>query len=257
VRWLGALAWSCDPETKIVYFMDDDLFDLGALRGLPWWYRWKVFSRAWIYRSRLKKLCDEMWVASPALAKKYAARNPVLLEMKPSPSIFQRETNPVFVCYHATGTHQREMEWLLPIMQEVLAQAENVHFEVFGTRAINKRFGKLPRVAVLNPMSWPNYLAYASTHKCDIALAPLLPGKFNAARGPTKFYDYSRMGGVGLYSDVAPYRGFIQNGVDGLLLRNEPNLWIVAILALVKDADKRNAMRQAANQRLTETLKSA
>ena len=80
-------------------------------------------------------------------------------------------------------------------------------------------------------------------------LAPLLPGAFNAARGPTKFFDFARMGAVGIYSDVAPYRGFIRPEVDGILLPNEPAVWVKAIAGLVADPERRVRMATAARER--------
>jgi hypothetical protein len=47
-----------------------------------------------------------------------------------------------------------------------------------------------------------------------------------------KFYDYARMGAAGVYTDAAPYRGFVRDGVDGLLLPNEPARWVEALAAL-------------------------
>jgi hypothetical protein len=84
-------------------------------------------------------------------------------------------------------------------------------------------------------MRWENYLTFTASQPADIGLAPLLPGAFNAARGAVKFYDYARMGAAGIYTDVEPYRGFVRNGVDGLLLPNEPQRWIDAIAALAQD----------------------
>ncbi|MBU0689910.1 MAG: glycosyltransferase family 1 protein [Gammaproteobacteria bacterium] len=251
--WFPALERLRRQGAKLVYFMDDDLFDLTALQGLPWRYRWKIFSRAWMHRSRLLRLCDEFWVSTPYLAEKYAGFNPIL--RGPLPSDLTLAQKPcVRVCYHGTASHPCEIEWLLPIIREVQARTDDVHFELFGGREVAKRFGGLPRVSVLHPMGWQNYLAYTASHRCDIALAPLLPGAFNAARGPTKFYDYTRMEAAGLYSDVTPYRGFVREGVDGLLLDNDPERWIEAILALTLDAEKRAALAVAARQRLLNVI---
>jgi hypothetical protein len=139
-------------------------------------------------------------------------------------------------------------------MEAVQARSGDVHFELFGTHAASKLLRRVPRVSVLHPMSWPNYLAFTATRKRDIALAPLLPGAFNAARGPTKFYDYARMGAVGLYSNVSPYREFVRHDVDGLLLDNEPAAWIEAVLALASDEHRRMAMAAAATQRARDDM---
>ena len=253
--WFAALERLRRQGAKLVYFMDDDLFDLAVLQGLPWCYRWKIFSQAWMHRNRLLRLCDEFWVSTPYLAEKYARFKPVLLG--PLPSVLTLAQRPcVRVCYHGTASHPREIAWLVPLIESVQARTEDIHFELFGGRDVAKRFGSLSRVSVLHPMNWTNYLAYTASHRCDVALAPLLPGGFNAARGPTKFYDYTRMGAAGVYSDVVPYRGFVRDGVDGLLLDNERARWVEAILMLSRDAEKRTALATAARQRLLGMIHS-
>lgn len=246
--WFKVLDRLHQQGTRLVYFMDDDLFDLAALLRLPRQYRWKLVTQAWAHRSRLLRMCDEFWVSTPYLADKYAKFNPVRLDPAPSQKTLESRKC-LKVCYHGTASHHREIEWLMPIIAAVQAQNENVHFELFGTHEVNHRFRKLPRVSVLHPMNWSNYLAFTATQRRDIALAPLLKGGFNAARGPTKFYDYARMGAVGLYTDAPPYRGFIRDGVDGLLLDNDTSVWVEAIMVLAQDEQRRVSMSEEVRRR--------
>lgn len=255
-RYLSShqLAWlekHRQSEIKIVYFMDDDLFDFQALQGLPWRYQWKIFSKALKHRSRLQQLCNEIWVSTPYLAEKYTRLHPLLLNPVASFTSLTGQ-KAVHVCYHGTASHQGEIEWLLPIITAVQSRSENVHFELFGSHAVAKAVNKLPRVSVLHQLSWPNYQAFTLTQKRDIGLAPLLGSAFNAARGPTKFYDYARMGAVGLYSDVPPYQGFIRNSIDGFLLDNDPLVWIEKLLQLAEDKQQIEAMSLQIRQRLLQ-----
>lgn len=247
-RWLAVLEQLRRQGTKLVYFMDDDLFDLRVLHGLPWGLRWKIVHRAYRHRRPLLKLCSEFWVSTPYLADKYAVFKPVLLSPLASRATLATHHG-ISVCYHGTPNHRPEIEWLVPIIEAVQARVDHVHFEVFGAPAVNAALKRLPRVSVLQPMTWPNYLSFTASQRRDLALAPLLPSAFNASRGPTKFYDYARMGAVGLYSDRPAYRGFIEDGVDGLLLDNDPALWVDAILDLAADSAKRAAMASAVMRR--------
>jgi glycosyltransferase involved in cell wall biosynthesis len=98
-------------------------------------------------------------------------------------------------------------------------------------------------------MDWSNYLTYTGSVRRDIGLAPLLPEPFNAGRAPTKFFDFARMGAVGIYTDTEPYRNFVRHGVDGLLLPNEPMAWAAAIDELATDAVRRQGLAAAARER--------
>ena len=76
-------------------------------------------------------------------------------------------------------------------------------------------------------------------------LAPLLPSRFNAARGATKWMDYARMGAVGIYTDVQPYSDHVLHAKDGLLLPNNPADWVKSILELADNPAQRAEMRLA------------
>ena len=252
-QWMPVLKRLRREGVRLAYFMDDDLFDLQALSGLPWGLRWKIFNRAYIHRRQLLAICDELWVSTTYLADKYAAAHPVLLQPVPTPATMTRRET-MTVCYHGTPNHRPEMEWLLSVIDAVQSRTTCVHFELFGAPAVNASLKQLPRVSVLQPMTWPNYLSFTASQRRDLGLAPLLPSLFNAARGPTKYFDYARMGAVGLYSDRPPYKGFVEDGVDGLLIPNDPAQWAETIIDLAVNVAKRKQMAAAVQERVKRAL---
>ncbi|WP_312548569.1 glycosyltransferase [Massilia sp.] len=247
-QWLEPLRAFRAEGGRVVYFMDDDLMDADAAAGLPVAYARKIRTSATRHRADIEALCDEFWVSTPYLAQKYSVWQPIVLQPRATTEdLAQRSL--VTVCYHGTASHQAELAWLPTVIDKVQGMCENTLFEVFGDHVVNRTFRNIPRVAVLHPMSWSSYLAYTGGVRRDIALAPLLPGKFNAARGPTKFFDFARMGAVGVYSDESPYRDFIRNGVDGLLVPNDPQRWSETVAELVADPARRERMATAARER--------
>jgi len=224
-------------KTKAIYFFDDDLFDFNAIRKLPLKYFLKIFFSAYIYKYILKYIIDEFWVSNVYLQKKYAYLKPKLIhphQIKDQ----SRASKKIIICYHGSASHITEIRWLLPIISGVQKRLDNTHFELFGNSSINKAFKHIPRVSVLHPMSWENYLAYTYSHKTDMGLAPLLDSKFNLGRSPTKYFDYARMGAVGIYSDNLIYKRIIVNNKNGILLKNEPEVWIKKIVELATDIKK-------------------
>jgi hypothetical protein len=251
MRWLPWLRSFRAAGGRIVYFMDDDLMDPDALHGLPDNYAKSIRKFGIGQRQTLESLCHAFWVASPYLARKYQCWKPELIEAVPSMGLLCN-TVKTSICYHGTGSHQAELSWLQPIVAQVLEHSVDVAFEIFGDHHINRAYRQLPRVMVLHPMSWPNYVAYTSSVTRQIALAPLLPTPFNAARGITKFFDFARMGAVGIYSNVEPYRDFVRHGVDGLLVDGDPQAWKEAISWLVNNPEKRAEMTASAIARARE-----
>lgn len=251
LHWLGELRRFRIGGGKIIYFMDDDLMDAGALTSLPSVYSRKIRKSATNQFAVLTELCDEFWVGSDYLAAKYREWTPVVLAPKMQRDDLSKKAV-TKISYHGTASHQAELRWLAPILAKVASTKDSVAFEVFGDHSVNKLFRHIPGVAVVHPMSWPNYLSYTRTVQCDIGLAPLLPDAFNNGRGPTKFFDYTRMGAVGIYTDVAPYRGFIRHEVDGILLPNDPQIWERTIFELINDGSRREQLSAAARERAQE-----
>lgn len=247
-EWIVPLQAFRQAGGKIVYFMDDDLMDRSATKGLPLAYRRKIDAWATRQRPVLEALCDEFWISSPHLYQKYRAWSPKLLSSAPTAMTLMQD-EPVTVCYHGSASHGVEIRWLVEVMRQVQVSQGCTTFEIFGGHEVNKLFRSLPRTSVLHPMSWPNYLAYTGSIRRDIGLAPLLPEPFNAGRAPSKFFDFARMGAVGIYTDVEPYRGFVQHGVDGLLLPNDPAVWATAIGELAADPARRKQLATVARER--------
>jgi len=238
----------------LAWFVDDDLLDHAALKGLERRYRARVIRGATQRQRWFAARGAELWVSTPALAVKYAERTPRLVELRASAPMLARRPAPIKVAYHGTSSHMGEMQWLRGVMAPLLARHDNLFFEVFGDIEVNRVFRGLPRMIVLHAMPWPTYLAYTATHHADIGLAPLLPGAFNASRGAVKFHDYTRLGAAGLYADVPPYRGMVRDGIDGALLPMDAAVWTAAIQGLIADPDRRRALAHTARDRLAAEL---
>lgn len=237
-QWQQEIENNINKLSRVVYFMDDDLFDPSALKSLPKEYRTKIIRRSAAQHRWITQYCDDIWVSTPYLARKYAHLNPDIIPAKPSPLLLGTH-QPVKIAYHGSSSHREEKYWLRQVIDGVLALCPQASFEIFGEHEIYKLYRDLPRVSVLHPMSWQNYLAYTKTHRLDIGLAPLLDSDFNLARGPVKFYDFVRMGAVGIYSNRSPYSDFIEQNVNGVLLENDPQKWIKALSVLVNTDTKR------------------
>lgn len=234
---------------KIIYFMDDDLYDPEALAELPKAYRQKIYNQAFNQRALIEHVCSEFWVSSAYLAEKYADWMPKLLEPKPAQAN-RGATQHFWLVYHGTASHVDEFAWLRPIINQVEFSLPCSRFEVFGDHSIYKQFKHLSRATIIHPMQWSNYLDYTTHVQRDIGLVPLLPSKFNAGRGPTKFFDLTRMGAVGLYSNIKPYSDFIRHGVDGFLLPNDPHVWVSTIMTLYQNPELRKRIIQSAQERM-------
>jgi len=246
--WLAPLARLREAGVTLAYLMDDDLLDPAAQALLPRSYRRRLWERVTRLHHRVPRLVDRIWVTSDFLFHKYAHLGAEQLPLRPDPELLQIRPR-LQLAYLGTSVHEAEFAWLLPLLEELQRRQSHTHVELFGDLAINRRFRGLPRVRILHPMAWDNFLAETGHGRIDILLCPLLSSPFNAARAAVKLIDAARSGAVGLYSDRSPYREAVEHGVDGLLLDDEAQTWLAAIERLIQQPKERQRLAEAGRRR--------
>ena len=251
--WLQVLGRLRHQGTELIYLMDDDLLDPAAQEDLPSSYRHRLQERITRRRRLVPLLFDALWVTSPVLAERYRHLGARCLPLRPHPKLLQGSSR-FQLAYLGTSVHWPEMQFLMPVLQELQRRHFQTHVDVFGDHKVNRLFRALPRMRIIHPMGWNQYLAETGTHRVDLLLCPLLESPFNAARAPVKFIDAARTGAVGLYSDRLPYRGWIRDGVDGVLVGDDPSDWFEAIETLILETSRRLSLAQACRQRALELV---
>lgn len=235
--WLNYLKKLNEKQRPhLVFFIDDDVFDYRMHVGLPWRYRYKLYCFAASHQKQLKKMGFTLWVSTPWLLQKYQQWQPVLRPPQ-NPYVNYFISNKPIVFYHGSASHCEELKWLLPVVESVLINNEDVVFEFIGTKKIKKIFSHLPQVHVYHPMAWASYRELLSKPGRTIGLAPLLDNAFNHARSFTKFFDITYAGAVGIYADTDVYRHKIIHQQNGLLLPMNSDLWAKEILGLLENKE--------------------
>jgi glycosyltransferase involved in cell wall biosynthesis len=237
-RWLQWLRRHRRKLVGVVFLMDDDMPSALRTPELPFRYALKT---AWRYartRRLLEPLCSDVWVSTRELSRRYAESSPTLVEPAYVDST-SSDTKKVVYFYHGSWAHRWEIEWLVAIVRQVQKRVPGAWFEVMGTDRVRKMFRGIPRVRVIHPMPWKDYLAYAGTVKYQVGLAPCFDTAFNRARSHSKLFDITRLGAAGIYSDVTPYADKVIHGKTGWLCANQPDKWIEALTRLLNDGDLR------------------
>ncbi|CAM4091765.1 Glycosyltransferase involved in cell wall biosynthesis [Bordetella tumulicola] len=257
-RWVAALRTHRSQLSYVAYFMDDDLLHPKHWAGLPRSYIKKLQKYCGAFIPDIRALASAYWFSTQTLQDRYQFKVMQVIPPRPLPLGVDNTPlplrpldvqSPVQMFYHGSATHQAELDWLHPIVERLLYQCPDLHFEVIGNHAVNLQFRDLPRTRVLHPMSWHSYISHCQTINGHIGLAPLLPSSFNEGRSHSKIYDITRCGAIGVYSTPSAYTNAIVHGEDGLLLKNEPDLWVQTIAELVENRARLNALRTAAHAR--------
>lgn len=284
-RWRRWITANRAKFARLVLFLDDDIFDPTAWHSLPLGYRFKAWRLCARHLEWFRRVNIELWVSTPYLADKYHAWTPRLClpsDIKGSPAIdsqspLHRRTSgrihhkdcrsrgndqlvgtriapstshSIRVFYHGSSTHYSELVWLRDIAMQAGQLNPALTFELIGNRSVQRLWRGVSNTRVVPEMTWPQYLEFTFSSQRDIGLAPLLPHPFNAARSHTKFFDITRTGAAGIYSDHPAFVSALADGRCGTIVRNDPESWVEAILALAFDHERRNTIANAARRRV-------
>jgi glycosyltransferase involved in cell wall biosynthesis len=246
-RWLRWIADQRPRLSGVAFLMDDDIPAVLRAPELPLGYALKT---AWRYartRRLLGEVCSDVWVSTTELARRYAGSSPRLVEPEYVPSTASGD-KPLVYFYHGSWAHRREIKWLVPVVDQVQQLVPDAWFEIMGTDRVRRLFRGIPRVRVVHPMPWKDYLAYAGTVRYPVGLAPCFDSDFNRARSHSKLFDITRLGAAGIYSQVTPYAEKVAHGQTGLLCENEVDPWVAAIIRLLKDRELSDSLYLKARQ---------
>lgn len=249
-KWKNFVEKNRNKIIRIIYFMDDDLFDLKSFWGLPLSYIYKIYSLAYRRKKWLISNVNSFCVSNNYLKDKYHSFNPMVIEPYP---IFNLESqnsninsdiqktedeNKTVIFYHATSSHYDEIKWLYDIVKEVLNNCKNnILFEFVGDDRVSNLFKGLERVSVIQPMKWNVYRDFLLLRKRQVGIVPVLTKYFNKSRNYTKFFEITSCGAVGIYSKNSSFREIIQDRKNGILLDNNKKEWVETILKLLNRKD--------------------
>ena len=188
-----------------------------------------------------------IWVSTDHLAQKYklsktAVLPPIEINYPLNPSI-------VRCFYHGSSSHYKDWQFVIEVVKEVQNRNSQTWFEFIGDHALYKVCKGIPRVQILHPMQWPDYLAMTSSRTMDIGLAPLAETDFNLARSHTKFLDICRQKAVGIYSRRFSHAEDIEQSGAGLVLGDSVQEWVAGIEYLIT-TDRQKMYGQAEALRL-------
>lgn len=257
-KWIEFVEKNRKKIIRIIYFMDDDLFDLKSFWGLPLSYIYKIYSLAYRRKKWLISNVNSFSVSNNYLKNKYLSFNPIIIDPYPIFNLdSQKNENQTVIFYHATSSHRQEIKWLYDIVKEVLNVCNNVIFEFIGDNKIKNLFKQLEQVSVIQPMKWHVYRNFLLSRRRQIGIVPVLPKSFNKGRNYTKFFEITSCGAIGIYSKNSNYREIIQDGRNGILLDNDKEVWIKTILKLINRKDIRSNLFLGAIETYNESKNKA
>lgn len=241
VGWFTRLYRLRRMGVGVKLFIDDGIHLKNGRRELPIGYAIKLrlewLKQRYIFGRMIEEIVVSTNVLGESIRREYGTR----IAVSKAPLIPQKEEyetkKRMSVVYCGTSSHVSEFRWLEILIQKLELVQLDIMIEVVASERWRRRLRKYSNVVLLYPMKWNEFKLYSSTRGADILLCPLMKSRFNSCRSESKFFDAARLGAVGMYSNRSPYKGFVRDGIDGLLLDDAHDDWIACIKRLAGDEE--------------------
>ena len=210
-----------------------------------------------LFRAAFKK-SDMVTCTTPILADTFKKINP---NVKVLPNLIdfdmwtqehEFKKNKIRIGWQGGASHYEDLYMVAPAIREIIKKHKNVTFVFFGDMRFHGLFKDLPQDQI-EWHSWVQHVAYPykmQTLNLDIGICPLIDNVFNRNKSAIKYYEYSAINVPTVASDISPYSEVIDDGKDGLLVKDGE--WVLALEGLIKDTGARNKMAQLAYDNVRE-----
>jgi len=155
----------------------------------------------------------------------------------------KRTNKRVRIGWAGGGTHDKDLEFILPVIKKLLNDHKNIEFHFLG--GITPAFQGLDRV--YSQRKWFSIDKYPQAIKdmdLDIGIAPLRDNPFNRGKSNLRWLEYSALKVPCVASHVEPFKCIEQDKTG--LLAVEPEEWENALVRLINDADLRKHIGEEA-----------
>ncbi len=231
-----------DKGLKIIYSIDDNLFDYPLNQKSEWWLpAYHSVMLAFFH------FADRVVVSTPALKERLSALHPqikvipnvIALEgiRKPVPS----KDDTIRFGYLVSPDNTEYLYTILEPLRRVLTRYKNrVTFEIAGHtqgRLTADQFRSLPVQFTVPPdTAYQKYTHWLTEHcRWDFGLAPITKNEFTRCKSDMKFLDFTRLGIPGLYTGFTPYDPVKEHRAGGIVEES----WEDALICMIEDQPKR------------------
>jgi glycosyltransferase involved in cell wall biosynthesis len=242
-RLEGSALWRrLKPGRRLVYELDDDFWhidpsNLGAYLAHD--------ATAKYAMETIIADSDLVTVSTAPLAEVVYShnRNVVVLPNQIDARMFdlvrKRRQGKVVVGWAGGDSHVRDLALVVPTLRRLVNQNPDVELHTIGSDLLRLFKIEHRHTDWLEDL-WDMY----DEMDFDIALAPLTNTVFNQSKSGIKAMESMALGIPVIASDIEPYRGIVEDGVTGFLVRDR-HKWMGRLRELANDQAMRERMGQA------------
>lgn len=235
-------------KTRLVYDIDDDVFNSDHEGSL--WHRLPECRDIAAY---LLSISDLVTVSTEPLVEVVKRYNPNVAVLpncvhEDLLTLERPRRERVTVGWSGGTSHLRDFRYAAPMLSRFLVRNPAVDFHFIGADYSPIPEWKAPPGRSRHTPWTPDLWDFYAGVDFDIGVAPLDPaGKFNRCKSFIRALEYAARGIPVVASDCDAYRGFVQHGVTGWLVRYDHE-WGRYLRDLVNDEAMRTEMGAAARR---------
>jgi len=251
-----------EHRCKFVYSLDDNLLDLPEINENQKNVI-RFFAReadvALVTTSpleeRISRVARRVFLIGNFLDDRLFPGMPATIDGSSNP------TDKVVLGYMGTFTHDRDFLMILEPLREILTKySQQVELQILGAvanRAFLDLFKDMPVKEITVPDGhgkYPDFIRWMNTYiHWDIGLAPLIHSPLNECKSDLKYLDYSAQAIAGIYSEITPYAGTVEQLHNGILARDDAAAWVESMESLIENRALRVSMAESAKQKVWTT----
>ncbi|HBG59264.1 MAG TPA: hypothetical protein DDW97_00615, partial [Anaerolineaceae bacterium] len=166
----------------------------------------------------------------------------------------QKESDePIVLGYMGSNSHTPDLGIIEPVLRDLLSKYKGkLKLEVWGTPLPDGLQGFEGVLWHPSPTNvYTDFVEFFQSLKFDLVIAPLADNLFNRCKSNLKFLEYSAIGAPGVYSQIPPYEGIVEDGVNGFLASNKTE-WFDKLSMLIEKPELRRQMGIAAQNTVKE-----
>lgn len=155
--------------------------------------------------------------------------------------------------YMGSESHMPDLVLIESVLLSLLNKYPNqLAFRFWGIKPPLK-IANYPQVKWIPAYSYEyvDFAAHFQTQHADLFIAPLVDNRFNQAKSPLKFFEYSALGVPGVYSKLDPFEQAITHGHDGFLASSEKE-WFEYLELLIQNRNLRYQMAKKAQKTIQD-----
>ncbi len=170
---------------------------------------------------------------------------------KPSIHAFKYKEDVLRIVYYcndgSTGVFDEVIGKILP--QIVERFGDIIEWTFIGTKPVIDNCVRRDHIRYIGHLNLEGFRKELREGGYSYGIAPLLGDEFSGHKYINKYMEFSTAGIACVFSDVPPYKGFVNDKIDGVLCDNSASGWINA-MEYMNNVDNRLKMVNNAQKRL-------